>query len=169
MVFLPLKYLHFDISHIIFAGKEHTNTYTMKTDYILIRQRDARLWRDYYNTRNNWYESHRIFTEKELINHVITHCQPPYHLTYDYAYRIAKVLLNEHRNPSVLSLKQQMWYEFAGQVKNYLQRHPNSALETAVSEVLANCRASRYFISYHTARRVINKQKHANCIFKYRA
>lgn len=169
MVFLPFNICISSFCILSLPEKNTPIIYTMKTDYILIKQRDAQLWRDYYNTRNNWYDTHRIFTEKELISYVITHCRPPYHLTYDYALRIAKILLNKQQNPSLMTLKQQMWYEFTGLVKDYLQRHPKSEIETAVSEILAHCRASRYFISFHTARRIINKQKHANCIFKCRA
>ena len=141
----------------------------MKTDYNLIRQRDARLWRDYYNTRNEWYDSHRIFTEEELINHVITHCHPPYHITYDYALRITKILLEEHRNPARLTLKQQMWFEFAAKVHALLDRRKNGDLESAVADVLAQGKASRYFITRHSARRILARQKKINSVIKMRA
>lgn len=130
----------------------------MRNNHELTTLRNRALWNDFYRTRNEWFDKHLIFTKRQLLTHVLNNCRPHYYVTFDYAARQASRLIRSKRSGRRLSVKQQMWYEIASKVARLMLMGRARSISQALTEVLVSSRASRYFLSYSQARRIINEE-----------
>ena len=129
----------------------------MKLDYTLRKERDRELIAFYKQTLKQWLNAKKEFTKRELIEYVITHGKPRYHLGFDYSLRMIKTVLKLEIPPAKPTLHQQMWIEISSKVDKTLKKHDKMNWHQALAEVLAFNRASRFFISYQYAKRIINE------------
>ena len=91
----------------------------------------------------------------EVIDGVLAGGTPRYDVSYDYAVRVMYWMLRDHRPaPCRRSLKRQMWEEISRHVRRTIERRGCSIPE-AVAVVLAEKKASRYFISQKQASKII--------------
>lgn len=134
----------------------------MKQDFKLLEQRDAELYKDYLTTRKKWEKEKRKYTQKQLIEYVITNCHPRYHFTFEYSRRMVHNVMKSPSLPHKPTLHQALWYEIAGKVEQIIKRHPSKSQTEALCEVLAFERASCYFLSYQYAKRIIYEQTRPN-------
>lgn len=88
--------------------------------------------------------------------------KPRYDVSYDYALRMAQQMVRDGK-PCPLSnrLKKLMWEEICGHVREAM-RSRHYTLARALAFVLAEKRASRYFISRKQASKIIYYEKHNN-------
>lgn len=129
----------------------------MKLDFFLRQQRDRELCRDYRNTKERWIKEGIKFSDKELLMYVLENCRPHYHFSFEYARRMLKSVGIDGLCLCKSTLHQAMWQEIAEKVKLLCARFPKKTLTGALSEVLADERASRYFLTYNYAKRIVNE------------
>lgn len=91
----------------------------------------------------------------QVIDGVIAGGNPRYDVSYDYAVRVMYRMLRDHRPaPYSRPLKRQMWEEISSHVRRTMAKRGCSIPE-AVAAVLAEQKASRYFISRKQASKII--------------
>ncbi len=138
----------------------------------LTRMRDAELLRDYREKLAEAMKTGGEINRQEIVRAVILGCRPRYYLNFDQAYNVMSEIKTHGLPCRKLTLKQQMWMEIYGKVKQLIEQHPNLAVHAALARVLLNERASRYFISedyaYKRLYRVQNSARR-NVAQKFRA
>lgn len=127
----------------------------MKLDFILRELRDKELYSNYCRIRKVWIDEGKSFSRKEILVYVLENCQPRYHFTFDYARRLIRCFGEPVKLKSGATLHQQQWNEISNKVHEYRTKFPRKSLSDAVQEVLAFGRASKYFITYNYAKRII--------------
>lgn len=97
-----------------------------------------------------------------VIDKALTCGRPRYDVSYDYAMRMAQCIVRDGKACPVSNpLKRQMWEEICGHVREAM-RSRGYTLARALAYVLAEKRASRYFISRKQASKIIYYEKHNN-------
>ncbi len=118
-------------------------------------ERDLALYRAFDAVRRHWTMAGHEFTTRELIEYVISHCRTRFFMCYDRAVRVARECRSSQITVGVSPLRQTMWREFLEQVEQHRASHSKATLHEAVAHVLAYGWASRFYISYHWAKHVI--------------
>lgn len=83
---------------------------------------------------------------RAAIIYTIYNGKPHYHVSYERAYLLVCRILKSGNVPIQNPRLRVMWGEIAGHVRNLVQSRKIS-ISRAVEFVIANCRASRFFIS----------------------
>ena len=91
---------------------------------------------------------------EELIRRMLSECRPHYDATFDYALRMAHRIVRDGLPCRQKGIKAEMWREFCGYVSEIVDRK-NCDISEAVATVLAEKRASRYFLTYKQASKII--------------
>ncbi len=105
----------------------------------------------------------RIDTE-EVINRVLKECTPRYDVSYDYTRRMMHTMIECGQPCPAKGIKRLMWEEICTKVKLYMSARKYS-LPDAITTVLREKRASRYFLSYKQAAKIIfyERTHRTNC------
>lgn len=90
-----------------------------------------------------------------LVKAVLTAGKPRYDVSYDYAVRMMYEMLRDGKPcPARSRLKKQMWEEIGEHVRRTMSQR-NCTIPEAVATVLAEQKASRYFLSKKQASKII--------------
>lgn len=103
---------------------------------------------------------HKKMRNQELINKTLQSCRPKYDVSFDYALRMMYVMIRDGKPcPARRKNKQEMWKEIRAHVVR-TQKRRNCTIAEAVASVLAEQKASRYFLSYKQASKIIYHEAH---------
>ncbi len=121
-----------------------------------VKMRNRDIKKCYRNIVKKYKKTGKMPSISKLINKTITSNAPGYYLTYDYARR----LLSSHRRnllpKTYRKLRRDMIVEIAKKVDRLLLQSPTMTEGEALTIVLTNGNASRFFISNASACRLIN-------------
>ncbi len=97
-----------------------------------------------------------------LVKAVLTAGTPRYDVSYDYAVRMMYEMVRDGKPcPARGRLKKQMWEEIGEHVRRTVSQR-NCTIPEAVATVLAEQKASRYFLSKKQASKIIYYESHNN-------
>ena len=129
----------------------------MKLDFFLREQRDNELRADYYRTKEKWDCEGRSYSNRALLEYVLDTGHPHYHFSFDYARRMLNKVGLDGFLHCKSTLHQAMWHEIADKVAILRRKFPEKTVTEALSLVLADGRASKYYLKYNYAKRIINE------------
>lgn len=144
-----------DLHHLC---KNFTNRKTlqyMKNQRELTKMRDAELLRDYRTKLNDALERGEEINRMKIINEVLLDCHPRYYLQFSQAYNVITRINHKGITGRKLSLKNEMWLEIYEKTKALMAENEGMVMHEALTRVLFDGRASRYFISPQYAYRYI--------------
>lgn len=124
------------------------------------KMRNQELMHDFKQHLAHAFEQGDYRTREELINKTLQSCRPKYDVSFDYALRMMYVMIRDGKPcPARRKNKQEMWKEIRAHVVR-TQKRRNCTIAEAVASVLAEQKASRYFLSYKQASKVIYHEAH---------
>ncbi len=95
-----------------------------------------------------------------LVKAVLTAGTPRYDVSYDYAVRMMYWMVRDGKPcPARGRLKKEMWEEICGHVRRTIKQR-GCTIPEAVATVLAEQKASRYFLSKKQASKIIYYESH---------
>lgn len=109
---------------------------------------------DYRRFLSEAYTSGTYNGREQLIRTMLLSCRPRYDVSYDYALRMMHTMLRDNKECPAKGMKRRMWQEIKQHVESVIARR-QCPIADAVAEVLATKRASRYFLSYKQASKII--------------
>ena len=122
--------------------------------YELKTMRNQELMRDYRRYLREAMQSGGEINNEKVINRVLTECRPSYDVSYDYARRMMHVMIECCQPCPAKGIKRLMWEEICMKVKLHMSARKCS-LSKAIATVLMEKKASRYFLSYKQAAKII--------------
>lgn len=125
--------------HNIYTMNKHTNE--------LLAMRDRELIAAYKKFLKEEFEKGTPVNRREIINRVILESRPHFHVSYEHAYKVLSTIRNSSNRIFRKTLRQQMWQELLSLVEDEIRERPYLNLGHALSRVLAEKRASRFYIS----------------------
>lgn len=120
--------------------------------------RNHRLLADYRRHLSSALAEGRYSNREQLVREVLLENRPPYDVSFDYALKVMYKMLRDKQECPARGLKRRMWLELQGHVEECLRRR-NCSIADAVAKVLAEQRASRYFLSYKQASKIIYHER----------
>lgn len=103
-----------------------------------------------------------------VLERALTHGTPRYDVSYDYALRMVYCMVRDGKPcPVTNPLKRMMWEEICRHVRRTAERR-GYKLADALATVLAEKKASRYFISKKQASKIIYHERHNRIINRNR-
>ena len=124
------------------------------------KMRNQELMQDFKQHLAHAFEQGDYRTREELINKTLQSCRPKYDVSFDYALRMMYVMIRDGKPcPARRKNKQEMWKEIRAHVVR-TQKRRNCTIAEAVASVLAEQKASRYFLSYKQASKIIYHEAH---------
>lgn len=107
---------------------------------------------------------------EDMIRRMLVKCQPKYDVSFDYALRVMYAMLRDGKPcPAKGSCKREMWEEIMRHTERIVGKR-GCSIADALATVLAEKRASRYFLSYKQASKIIyHERKTAAPAFPCRA
>ncbi len=130
---------------------------TLKNTFIMFdnkTMRNTELMRDYRRIMASDLASGGYVLQKELIRRVLTNSRPYYDATFDHALRMMQRMVRDGKPCNSKGIRREMWEEIKLHVEEVVSRR-GCNLADAVAIVLAEKRASRYFLSVKQAYKVI--------------
>lgn len=129
----------------------------MKREIKLLRQeRDQELLRCYHAKMAECYATSRRINRTQIVRETLSDFKPYFYIDSLYAYRIVKRMKDMTiSRRATTSLRRKMWLEFKSHVDEIMQKRPNISLPNAVNHVLRERKASRFFVSFAYAYRLI--------------
>ncbi len=121
----------------------------------VIRRRDLKKCYDKIVKQCNKQDEKSI--SANIIEQTINSEAPGYYITYDYARRLLRQYRRRKLPRNYNALKRDMVTEIARKVNKLMESQQGYTESEALAMVLAGGRASRFFISPISARRIINK------------
>lgn len=116
--------------------------------------------RDFKHHLSGAFESGSYTTREKLIGEMLEGSTPKYDVSYDYAVRMMYAMVRDGKPcPARSGIKRAMWEEIRRHVARVLERR-RCTIPQAVETVLAEQKASRYFLSYKQASKIIYHEKH---------
>lgn len=100
-------------------------------------------------------------TSCRLVKRAVETAAPGYYVTFDYAYRMLRLLRNGRIPAGYSRIKLQQWEEIRDKVDKVKTCYGMRDDATALGMVLAGGRASRFFISHDYALRLYRRLKAA--------
>lgn len=86
---------------------------------------------------------------RKVIERTIHESRPHFHVSYEHAYKVLSTIRNHGTSQSFkLTLHQQMWQELLSLVEEEMAARPHLNMGHALSRVLAEKRASRFYLSH---------------------
>ncbi len=101
-------------------------------------------------------------TASQLVKRAVETEAPSYYVTFDYAYRMLRLLRNGRIPRRYSDIKRQQWEEIKNRVDSTRKRYRMRDDSSALSLVLADGRASRFFISPAYALRLLQNLNQNN-------
>lgn len=124
--------------------------------------RNQELMRDFKRRLSEAFASGHYKTRQKLIDNMLEESRPSYDVSYDYTVRMMYRMVRDGMPcPAKRTSKRAMWEEIRMHVEREIHRRSCSIPE-AVATVLAEQRASRYFLSYKQASKIIYHEKKHN-------
>lgn len=120
--------------------------------------RNSELMRDYRHVLKTALSCLGFCSQEVAIKKMLAECRPRYDVTFDYALRMMQLMLRDGKSCPAKGLKVEMWKEIACHVNETMERR-HCSLHKAVALVLAEKRASRYFLSYKQAAKIIHYEQ----------
>lgn len=97
---------------------------------------------------------------RQVIERTIHESRPHFHVSYEHAYKVLSSIRNHGAPQSFkLTLHQQMWQELLLLVEE-MNAHPYLSMGHALSRVLAEKRASRFYLSHNYCYKRLYKIEH---------
>ena len=120
--------------------------------------RNHRLLADYRRHLSSALSEGRYSNREQLVREVLRENRPPFDVSFDYALKVMYKMLRDKQECPARGLKRKMWLELQGHVEACMLRR-NYTIAEAVAKVLAEQRASRYFLSYKQASKIIYHER----------
>lgn len=117
--------------------------------------RDAELLRDYRKKLGEAMKGSGVINRMKIIEEVLAEGRPRYYLRFSQAYNVMSRINHQGITGRKLTLKNQMWLEIYGKVQQMMEEDKGLAMHEALTRVLFDGRASRYFISPQYAYRYL--------------
>ena len=127
----------------------------MKNQRELTRLRAAELLRDYRRRLSAAMESGEEINRMKIIEEVLATGRPRYYLQFSQAYNVMARINHRGITGRKLSLKNAMWLEIYEKVQAMMAENEGMPMHVALTRVLGEGRASRYFITPRYAYRYI--------------
>lgn len=123
--------------------------------YVFKHMRNNELMNDYRRCLSAAITGNSYTSRESLIRTVLATSRPKFDVSYDYALRMMQAMVRDGKPCPLKGVrKRQMWNEFMTHVKEVLS-HRRCSLADAVATVLAEKNASRYYLSYKQASKII--------------
>ena len=130
-----------------------TNTMINKRE--LTKMRDAELLRDYRKKLGEAMKGDGVINRMKIIEEVLAEGRPRYYLQFTQAYNVMSRINHRGITGRKLTLKNRMWLEIHGKVKQMMAENEGMVMHEALTRVLFDGRASRYYISPQYAYRYL--------------
>lgn len=121
--------------------------------------RNQELMHDFKQHLAHAFEQGDYRTREELINKTLQSCRPKYDVSFDYALRMMYVMIRDGK-PCPPAGKQTGNVERNSRTCRPHAKRRNCTIAEAVASVLAEQKASRYFLSYKQASKIIYHEAH---------
>lgn len=134
---------------------------TMNAKTVNREQRDHELLQAYQATLELLVATNSESAKREALRFALRNGHPHYCVSYSHAYRLVCALMSGStaRFRVKGKLRQAMWHEIAGRVRQLTERNSMSRAK-ALDFVLQNCLASRFFITDAYAHNHLSKILH---------
>ena len=161
---ITIKYLQITNFELYICGGKHKIKIVLVIMYESKTMRNQELMCDYRRYLHAAMQSGGRIDTEEVINRVLKECTPRYDVSYDYARRMMHTMIECGQPCPAKGIKRLMWEEICTKVKLYMSARKYS-LPDAITTVLREKRASRYFLSYKQAAKIIfyERTHRANC------
>lgn len=130
----------------------------MRNKRELTKMRDAELLRDYRKKLGEAMKGSGVINRMKIIEEVLAEGRPRYYLRFSQAYNVMSRINHQGITGRKLTLKNQMWLEIYGKVQQMMEEDKGLAMHEALTRVLFDGRASRYFISPQYAYRYLYEE-----------
>lgn len=120
----------------------------MKKHNELLALRDRELVAGYKKILKEEFEKGTPINRREVVNRVINESRPHFHVSYEHAYKVLSTIRNSENQVFRKTLRQQMWKELLTLVEEEMRERPYLNMGHALSRVLAEKRASRFYLSH---------------------
>lgn len=130
----------------------------MRNKRELTKMRDAELLRDYRKKLGEAMKGSGVINRMKIIEEVLAEGRPRYYLRFSQAYNVMSRINHKGITGRKLTLKNQMWLEIYGKVQQMMEEDKGLAMHEALTRVLFDGRASRYFISPQYAYRYLYEE-----------
>ncbi|MBQ7942290.1 MAG: hypothetical protein IJ328_07805 [Muribaculaceae bacterium] len=115
----------------------------------LLAMRDNELTSAYKKFLKEEFLKGGKINRRKVIERTITESRPHFHVSFEHAYKVLSTIRNHGtKNCFKLTLHQQMWQELLTLVEEELTSRPYLSMGHALSRVLAEKRASRFYLSH---------------------
>ena len=127
-------------------------------------QRNHDFMRECHRQREKAFDEGRKLLTNEIIAHAINSTAPAYYVDHGYALRYVSLYnRNKLKIKNKKGTRYEMLQELSEKCQQLMAKQPGLSLNHALARVLTEGNASRYFITFHTARRLyfeIGRQIH---------
>lgn len=113
----------------------------------LLALRDRELMAAYKKVLKEEFEKGERINRRNIIQRVIHESRPHFHVSYEHAYKVLSSVRNHGTAGFRITLRQQMWHELQSLVEAEMEARPYLSMSHALSRVLAEKRASRFYLS----------------------
>ena len=115
----------------------------------LLALRDSELTSAYKKFLKEEFLRGDKISRHQVIERTIHESRPHFHVSYEHAYKVLSSIRNHGAPHSFkLTLHQQMWQELLTLVEEEMKARPYLSMGHALSRVLAEKRASRFYLSH---------------------
>lgn len=129
-------------------SKYQIYNFTMtKHTHELLALRDQELLYAYKKFLKEEYEKGIPVNRRKVIERAIFESRPHFHVSFEHAYKVLTTIRNHGTTSFRCTLHQQMWQELLSLVNEEMQARPYLNMSNALSRVLADKRASRFYLS----------------------
>lgn len=143
---------------IRFPRKTHKSKPRIMFEHKIMRNQE--LMANWQRSLKKAIETNRYDSRYNVIDRALRGGTPRYDVSYDYALRMMYQMVRDGKPCSRRSkLKRQMWEEISLHVRRVMRRRKCTIAE-AVATVLAEQKASRYFLSKKQASKIIYHETH---------
>lgn len=113
----------------------------------LLEMRDHELAVAYKKLLKEEFAKGGKISRRHIVERVIHETHPHFHVSFEHAYKVLSTIKHHGVNNFKLTLRQQMWLELQSLVEEEMLARPYLNMGHALSRVLAEKRASRFYIS----------------------
>lgn len=118
-----------------------------KQENELLEMRNRELVASYKKILKDEFEKGESVNRKKIVERVIFESKPRFHVSYEHAYKVLSSIRNHGVGGFKLTLRQEMWRELLELVEEEMRARPYLNMGDALSRVLAEKRASRFYLS----------------------
>lgn len=127
-------------------AKNNCNTMKQRSNELL-EMRNRELVASYKKKLKEEYAKNGAVNRRKVVERVIHESHPRFHVSYEHAYKVLSSGRRHRFNGFRLSLRRQMWLELLDLVEAEMRERPYLNMGHALSRVLAEKRASRFYLS----------------------